>query len=102
MIHMCVLLLFDTNRKCYMGSPTLPSDMTFSDLKRSNSVTHISKSVSYGVFKRDILYVFVSSALCYCTAELLSSRGRPSTVVVRPSSVRRPSSVDIVFSDTTE
>ncbi len=32
-----------------------------------------------------------SSALCYCTAELLSSRGR------RPSS-----SVDIVFSDTTE
>ena len=29
-----------------------------------------------------------SSALCYCTAELLSSRGRPSSVVVRPSSVR--------------
>ncbi len=28
-----------------------------------------------------------SSVLCYCTAELLSSRGRPSSVV-RPSSVR--------------
>ncbi len=35
-----------------------------------------------------------SSALCYCTAELLSSRGRPSSV--------RPSPVDIFFSDTTE
>ncbi len=35
-----------------------------------------------------------SSALCYCTAELLSSRGRPSSSV-RPS-------VDIVFSEITE
>ncbi len=34
---------------------------------------------------------FFSSALCYCTAELLSSRRRPS--FVRPS-------VDIVFSET--
>ncbi len=44
---------------------------------------------------------FVSSALCYCTAVLLSSRGHLSSVVVRRPSVR-PSSVDIVFSDTTE
>ena len=28
---------------------------------------------------------FFSSALCYCTAELLSSRGRSSSVVNRPS-----------------
>ncbi len=44
---------------------------------------------------------FFSSALCYCTAELLSSRGRPSSVVrpsVRPSVVR-PSSVKPVFSE---
>ncbi len=34
---------------------------------------------------------FFSSALCYCTAELLSSRGRPSSVVRRRPSVRRPS-----------
>ncbi len=37
--------------------------------------------------------MFLSSALCYCTmctAELLSSRGRPSSVrhLVRPSSVK--------------
>ncbi len=37
----------------------------------------------------------ISSALCYCTAELLSSRGRPSSSV-------RALFVDIVFSDTTE
>ena len=43
-----------------------------------------------------------SSALCYWTAELLSSRERPSSVVVRPLPVRCLSSVDIVFSDTTE
>ena len=36
----------------------------------------------------------LSSALCYCTAELLSSRCRHASV--------RPSFVDIVFSDTTE
>ncbi len=44
---------------------------------------------------------FFSSALCYCTAELLSSRGRPSSVVRRRPSVRRPS-VDSFFSDTAE
>ncbi len=38
-----------------------------------------------------------SSALCYCTAELLLSRGRPSSVG-RPSA-RRPSSVKPVFSE---
>ncbi len=43
---------------------------------------------------------FFSSALCYCTAELLSSRGRP-LYFRRPSVIRR-SSIDIVFSDTTE
>ncbi len=41
-------------------------------------------------FKATLDYI-ISSALCYCTAELLSSRGRPS--------VRRPS-VDIVCSET--
>ncbi len=32
---------------------------------------------------------FFSSALCYCTAELLSSRGRSSSVVSRPSVIRK-------------
>ncbi len=38
-----------------------------------------------------------SSALCYCTAELLLWLGRPSSSVVRPSSVHRH-----ISSDTTE
>ncbi len=38
--------------------------------------------------------MILSSALCYCTAELLLWRGRPSSLVLR-----RPS-VELVFSDT--
>ncbi len=44
-----------------------------------------------------VLYaLFTSEFLCYCTAELLSLRGCPSS---RPSSVR-PSSVKPIFSET--
>ena len=40
-----------------------------------------------GVDLEDVVWSFFSSALCYCTAELLSSRGRPSSLSVV---VRRP------------
>ncbi len=51
--------------------------------------------ISLGMFeilKIEILMVFNSAFLCYCKAELLSSRGRPSSIV-RPC----PSSVNPVF-----
>ncbi len=48
---------------------------------------------TYGLTVNYLIHYFFSSALCYCTAELLSSRRHPSSVrrlstVVRPLSVK--------------
>ena len=63
-----------------------------------------SNSSNANIFRKQICQTvsgenlwFCNSALCYCTAELLSSRGRPSSNVCRR---RRRPFVDITFLET--
>ncbi len=67
---------------------SVPASLTESTT--SDPSEYVGRSFAAVVMTRQKQMIF-SSALCYCTAELLSSRGRPSSVrpSVRPSVVRR-------------